>query len=195
MHFSRSLKGRALAVAVICGFVPMSTAAFFGEFRLIRKVYNFNKSVDPDKWVQWFVFIVLSIVPIYGLASLIDTLFANSVEFWTGENPITADVTRTIRGENGEVATATFRPGGIVDLEIAAPDGTVKKGDVVRAVIVRTVMEQRRRDGSYIRFETNSAVIIDEAREPVGTRVFGPVARELRDRRFMKIVSLAPEVL
>ena len=90
-------------------------------------------------------------------------------------------------GTLGDVITASVKE--------AAPDGTVKKGDVVRAVIVRTVKEQRRRDGSYIRFETNSAVIIDEAREPVGTRVFGPVARELRDRRFMKIVSLAPEVL
>jgi len=77
----------------------------------------------------------------------------------------------------------------------ATPDGTVKKGEVIRAVIVRTVKEVRRRDGSYIRFETNSAVVIDDSREPVGTRVFGPVARELRERRFMKIVSLAPEVI
>ena len=66
---------------------------------------------------------------------------------------------------------------------------------VVKAVIVRTRKAQRRRDGSYIRFDTNSAVLIDAQREPVGTRVFGPVARELRDKRFMKIVSLAPEVL
>ena len=80
-------------------------------------------------------------------------------------------------GTLGDVITASVKE--------AAPDGTVKKGDVVRAVIVRTAKEQRRRDGSYIRFETNSAVIIDETREPVGTRVFGPVARELRDRRFM----------
>jgi large subunit ribosomal protein L14 len=77
----------------------------------------------------------------------------------------------------------------------AAPDGNVKKGQVVKAVIVRTVNTQRRKDGSYIRFDENAAVLINEAREPVGTRVFGPVARELRDRKFMKIVSLAPEVL
>ena len=77
----------------------------------------------------------------------------------------------------------------------ASPDGTVKKGQVVQAVIVRTRKERRRRDGSYIRFDTNAAVLINEAKEPVGTRVFGPVARELRERRFMKIVSLAPEVL
>ena len=77
----------------------------------------------------------------------------------------------------------------------ATPDGTVKKGQVVRAVIVRTARASRRDDGSYIRFDTNSAVLINEAKEPIGTRVFGPVARELRERRFMKIISLAPEVL
>jgi large subunit ribosomal protein L14 len=77
----------------------------------------------------------------------------------------------------------------------ASPDGTVKKGQVVKAVIVRTVKEQRRKDGSYIRFDQNSAVLVNDAGEPVGTRVFGPVARELRERRFMKIVSLAPEVI
>lgn len=90
-------------------------------------------------------------------------------------------------GNLGDIITASVKE--------ATPDGAVKKGQVVKAVIVRTAKEQRRRDGSYIRFESNSAVIIDEGREPVGTRVFGPVARELRERRFMKIVSLAPEVL
>ena len=77
----------------------------------------------------------------------------------------------------------------------AIPGGTVKKGQVVRAVVVRTRNAQRRRDGSYIRFDNNSAVLINEAGEPIGTRVFGPVARELREKRFMKIISLAPEVL
>lgn len=77
----------------------------------------------------------------------------------------------------------------------ASPDGNVKKGQVVKAVIVRTKSAQRRRDGSYIRFDQNAAVLVNDAKEPVGTRVFGPVARELRDRKFMKIVSLAPEVL
>ena len=77
----------------------------------------------------------------------------------------------------------------------ALPDGTVTKGKKVKAVIVRTRKELRRRDGSYIRFDENAAVLIKEDGEPVGTRVFGPVARELRDKRFMKIVSLAPEVL
>jgi large subunit ribosomal protein L14 len=77
----------------------------------------------------------------------------------------------------------------------AIPGGKVKKGEVVKAVVVRTSKETRRSDGSYIRFDTNSAVIIDAVGEPVGTRIFGPVARELRAKKFMKIISLAPEVL
>jgi|TARA_R100001143_G_scaffold7438_1_gene9626 large subunit ribosomal protein L14 len=77
----------------------------------------------------------------------------------------------------------------------AIPGGNVKKGEVVTAVVVRTKKEIRRRDGSYIRFDENAAVIINKENEPVGTRIFGPVARELRERNFMRIVSLAPEVL
>jgi large subunit ribosomal protein L14 len=77
----------------------------------------------------------------------------------------------------------------------AAPDGTVKKGDVVDAVIVRTRKQIRRSDGSYLRFDNNAIVIIDKERNPRGTRIFGPVARELRDMKFMKIISLAPEVI
>jgi len=77
----------------------------------------------------------------------------------------------------------------------ASPDGQVQKGKVVKAVIVRTRKEYRRRDGTYIRFDQNAAVLINDTGEPVGTRVFGPVARELREKKFLKIVSLAPEVL
>lgn len=83
----------------------------------------------------------------------------------------------------------------VVSVKEALPNSKVKKGDVKRAVIVRTRKELRRQDGSYIKFDVNSAVLINEANEPVGTRIFGPVARELRARRFMKIISLAPEVL
>ena len=87
----------------------------------------------------------------------------------------------------GDVIVATVKD--------AIPGGNVKKGDVVKAVIVRTVKERRRPDGSYIRFDENAAVIIRDSGDPRGTRIFGPVARELRDGGFMKIVSLAPEVL
>jgi large subunit ribosomal protein L14 len=83
----------------------------------------------------------------------------------------------------------------IATVKEAIPGAGVKKGDVVRAVVVRTVKERRRPDGSYIRFDENAAVIIKEGGDPRGTRIFGPVGRELRDKRFMKIISLAPEVL
>ena len=82
-----------------------------------------------------------------------------------------------------------------VHIKVAAPDGQVKKGEVHNAVIVRTRQIIRRNDGSYLRFDSNAIVIIDKENNPRGTRIFGPVARELRDRNFMKIVSLAPEVL
>jgi large subunit ribosomal protein L14 len=87
----------------------------------------------------------------------------------------------------GDVITASVKE--------ATPESPIKKGKVVKAVIVRTRKEHRRKDGSYIRFERNSAVLINDQGEPLGTRVFGPVARELREKKFMKIVSLAPEVL
>jgi large subunit ribosomal protein L14 len=80
-------------------------------------------------------------------------------------------------------------------VKVAEPNSKIKKGEVVRAVIVRSRKEVRRSDGSYIRFSDNAAVVIDKQGEPVGTRVFGPVARELREKKFMKIVSLAPEVI
>ena len=83
----------------------------------------------------------------------------------------------------------------IVAVKDALPNGTVKKSDVAKAVVVRTVKETRRKDGSYIRFDENAVVIINDNGEPRATRIFGPVARELRERKYMKIVSLAPEVL
>ena len=90
-------------------------------------------------------------------------------------------------GNIGDVIVASVRK--------AAPGGTVKKGDVVKAVIVRSKRGLRREDGSYVRFDENAAVIIKEDKNPRGTRIFGPVARELRDKEFMKILSLAPEVI
>jgi len=87
----------------------------------------------------------------------------------------------------GDIITASVKE--------ASPDSNVKKGSVVKCVIVRTKKETRRKDGTYIRFDQNAAVLINDDHEPIGTRVFGPVARELRDKRFMKILSLAPEVI
>ena len=82
-----------------------------------------------------------------------------------------------------------------VSVKVAIPGGMVKKGQVAKAVVVRTRKETRREDGTFIRFDENAAVIINDNKEPIGTRIFGPVARELRDKKFMKIISLAPEVL
>ena len=92
-----------------------------------------------------------------------------------------------LKASLGDIITASVKE--------ASPDSNVKKGSVVKCVIVRTRKETRRKDGSYIRFDQNAAVLINDDHEPVGTRVFGPVARELRDKKFMKIVSLAPEVI
>jgi len=92
-----------------------------------------------------------------------------------------------LRAGLGDVITAAVKE--------SSPEGQVKKGSVVKAVIVRTRKESRRKDGTYVRFDSNAAVLINADGEPVGTRVFGPVARELREKRFLKIVSLAPEVL
>ena len=83
----------------------------------------------------------------------------------------------------------------VVSVKDAIPGAAVKKGDVAKAVVVRAVKERRRKDGSYIRFDDNAVVLIDDNKEPKGTRIFGPVARELREREFMKIISLAPEVI
>ncbi|NBQ64151.1 MAG: 50S ribosomal protein L14 [Verrucomicrobia bacterium] len=94
---------------------------------------------------------------------------------------------KTLFARVGDVITANVKE--------AAPDGTVKKSEVVRAVVVRTRFPVRRADGSYLRFDTNAAVIIDKDSNPRGTRIFGPVARELREKNFMKIISLAPEVI
>ena len=94
---------------------------------------------------------------------------------------------KTLYARVGDVITASIKE--------AAPDGTVKKGEVVRAVLVRTKQALRRSDGSYLRFDSNAIVVIDKDQNPRGTRIFGPVARELREKNFMKIISLAPEVL
>ena len=100
-------------------------------------------------------------------------------------NPIGGSTGRYAR--LGDIVTASVKE--------ATPESNVKKGQVVKAVIVRMCKTQKRRDGTYIRFDQNAAVLINDAGEPIGTRIFGPVARELRDKNFMKIVSLAPEVI
>ena len=109
-------------------------------------------------------------------------------------NPIGGSTGRYAR--LGDIVTASVKEATPEsNVKEAAPEGQIKKGQVVKAVVVRVRKEQRRKDGSYIRFDRNAAVLVNDQNEPIGTRVFGPVARELRERRFMKIISLAPEVL
>jgi len=100
---------------------------------------------------------------------------------------------RAVGGDVGKIACVgdVF----IGSVKSADPNSKIKKGEIIRAVIVRTRKEVRRKDGSYVRFSDNAAVLVDKQNEPIGTRVFGPVARELREKKFMKIISLAPEVI
>ena len=125
MRIQKNSWNRMIAVGVLCAFLPMTTTGCFGSFRLVKKAYNFNKRIDPDKWVVWFAFLLMGVVQIYTISVAIDTIFANSVEFWTGENPITSDVKRTIRGENGELATVIFHPDGSADVVLTDANGQV----------------------------------------------------------------------
>ncbi len=111
---------RFAAVLVLVCFIPAASTACYGKFQLVRKVYRVNADIDPDKWVRWFAFIVLSVVPIYALALIIDLVFANSVEFWTGSNPILGDAgTRTVvNGPNGESLTLIWAGAGAIDVTL-----------------------------------------------------------------------------
>jgi hypothetical protein len=127
----------------------MATAGCFGNFALTRKVYDYNEDVSPDKWVRWLVFLVLNVVPVYGFATLFDALFANSIEFWTGENPVTADAgaERVVHGPNGEIGRATFLAPGLVDLELTDANGVSYELRLVRET---DSIAAYRRDGRFL---------------------------------------------
>lgn len=111
---------RVMAGVLLAAFLPLATTGCFGRFELTRKVYKFNKDVSPDKWVQWLTFLVLTMVPVYGIATFVDAVVANSLEFWTGQNPILAQTgdQRVTQGPAGEIAVSTLREDGSIDLEI-----------------------------------------------------------------------------
>ena len=125
---------RVVAAAVLAGFLPMTTAGCFGTFQLTRKVYGFNKEVSPDKWVRWLTFLVMTIIPVYGFATLFDALFANSVEFWTGKNPVVADLgtEKVVFGPDGEVGRFTMLAPGRADLQIIDGAGRLTALELVR---------------------------------------------------------------
>ncbi|TFH29423.1 MAG: DUF3332 family protein [Myxococcales bacterium] len=116
----------ALFPVLLVGVLPLSTASCIGRFELTRKVYQFNREVDPNKWIQWLAFLVLNVVPVYGFAVLIDAVFANSVEFWTGDNPVTSDAgsdRRIVHGPGGEVVRMTRLAPGVMDVDMTGPGG------------------------------------------------------------------------
>lgn len=121
-------------LVVLVGFVPVTVTGCFGRFQLTRNLYKFNQDVDPDKWIQWFTFLVFSVIPIYGVAGFIDVMFANSIEFWTGKNPImaSAGTTKVVHGENGELMTLTMLQSGAIDVRVEQAGGEPAHFTVVR---------------------------------------------------------------
>jgi hypothetical protein len=141
----------AVLPAVLGGFLPLATAGCIGNFALTRKVYQFNREVDSNKWIQWLAFLVLNVVPVYSFAVLIDAIFANSVEFWTGDNPVTTTggdaATKVVHGPGGEIVRMTRLSPGVMDVELTAPDGS--KRELTLALEHDTVAAYGR-DGSLI---------------------------------------------
>lgn len=124
----------SIAVVLLCVLTPTFASGCFGTFQLTKKVYKFNRTISYDKWIQWITFLVFWMVPVYEIAFCVDALFANSVEFWSGSNPITAKVgaTRVVYGPNGEVARATRLSDRAVRLEITDASGVEHTVTIVR---------------------------------------------------------------
>lgn len=126
---------RWISVAVLVGFLPLASTGCFGRFNLTRKVYRFNDSISHDKWIEWLAFLVLVIVPIYGIAALVDAIVANSIEFWQGRNPILASgepATRVLQGSDGSVAVLRLRADDSISVSVTAADGTHRSFSLVR---------------------------------------------------------------
>jgi len=119
---------RWIAACVLAGFLPLSTSGCFGGFQLTRKVYQFNQQVSPDKWIREIVFLVLTIVPIYGIATFVDAVALNAVEFWTGRNPVLAEdgASQTIQTAHGTI-TLTRINANALDVRLRADDGNEQR--------------------------------------------------------------------
>jgi hypothetical protein len=123
------------ALAMVCVGLFLSTGAgCFGSFSTTRNVYNWNRNVSNDKWVRWLVFLVIAIIPIYGIATLIDVIFSNSVEFWTGRNPMAyaPGTIKHVKGENGESAKMTFNADKSIDVVVSKPGEPDREFKLVR---------------------------------------------------------------
>lgn len=140
---------RLIPSLVIIAFLPLATTACFGKFNLVRKVYKLNQDISPDKWVRWIAFLVLSIVPIYGIATFVDALVLNSIEFWTGQNPVVANAgsQKFTHGPNGELAVSTLRSDGAIDIQITTADGTTHFLTLVRDTEGVSALD---RDGRFL---------------------------------------------
>jgi hypothetical protein len=123
---NRSHFGRVITVTGLCATL-LATTGCFGSFVTVQRLYHWNRTVDSNKWAQWGVFVATTIVPIYPSATLFDMVFTNSVEFWSGRNPMSADAgtTRTVTTENGEEVTLRMRDDGSIDVAIRAPEKPV----------------------------------------------------------------------
>jgi hypothetical protein len=130
---------RVIAVTLLCSSSLLATTGCFGSFSTLHRVYEWNRTVDHNKWVQWGVFTAAIIVPVYPSATLFDLVFTNSVEFWSGRNPMTAGVTRTLHTENGEEVSMRMREDGNIDVSIRSPSQpdtqlvVVPEGDSIAA--------------------------------------------------------------
>jgi hypothetical protein len=133
MRSSNSRVRSAVATLALCAFLPVSLGGCFGGFELTKKTYQFNKEVSPDKWIRWLVFLLITIVPIYGIAMLVDAIAMNSMEFWTGKNPVLAGTERTFHGEDGDVALVRYGFDGVVDVRITRADGSEQQLRLMRA--------------------------------------------------------------
>jgi hypothetical protein len=124
---------RTIAVLVLAGLLPMTTTGCFGGFQLVRKVYKFNREVSPDKWIRELTFLVLTIIPVYGAAAFLDAVIFNSVEFWTGNNPVLATIgaSKTIRTDEGTATLTRIDPDSL-DVQLRRADGREDRFVVTR---------------------------------------------------------------
>lgn len=131
---SRGWLGRVITITLLSSFVPVTTTACFGTFPLARKVYRWNSGVSSNKWVRWFVFLVINVIPVYAVSALLDMVFSNSVEFWTGSNPmaLAPGTTKLVEGPNGERALMTLREDRAIDVTITAPGAPEQRFVLVR---------------------------------------------------------------
>jgi len=131
---SNSAFRRAVAVAMLALFLPVTTAGCFGRFALTRKIYKFNRDLSHDRWIRWFGFILLNVIPFYLAGGVIDLVLGNSIEFWDGDNPFAAidAPTRYAVGPNGEIVASTVVAPGVLELEVIEQGGAVHKLRIVR---------------------------------------------------------------